>query len=144
MTETTMAKQEISPRMRQHLQELADRHGDSSAVPPSAPPRPQPGKLRRPMSGPINVYAVYVDGALSGGPPPDWSKPKQPPLATTQSAPLSEEEERAERREWKARELAERMQRWNRPDRRPQRPPLKPLSPAVRDHLLKSLARSEI
>jgi hypothetical protein len=143
MTETTMSNKKTSPRMRQHLQELADRHGDSSAV-PSPPPRPQPGKLRRPYSGPINVTAVYIDGALSGGPPPDWSKPQKPALAATQSAPLSEEEERAERKARKACELAERMQRWNRPDRRPQKPPQKPLSEAVRNHFLHSLARSDI
>jgi hypothetical protein len=139
-----MAKQQeiISPRMRQHLQELADRHGET-AVPPSPPPRPQPEKLRRPYSGPINVTAVYVDGALSGGPPPDWSKPQKPALAATQAAPLSTEEQIAERKQRKALELAERQGRWNKPNHRPPRPPQKPLSVAAKSHLLKSLMRPD-
>jgi hypothetical protein len=135
MTETTMAKQQtISRTMRAHLQELADRNYEAGL--PERAPAPQRPKVRKPMSGPIRG-AIYVDGQFVGD-------TKRPALAVTHAAPLTEEEERAERKARKAQELADRLARWNKPDRRPQKAPQKPLSPAVAQHFLHSLMRSEI
>jgi hypothetical protein len=142
--ETMMAgkKTQTSPLLQQHLRELAEKDFDAGMPERPAPPQ-RPAKIRKPMSGPISGI-IFVDGQPVGPTPAEWAKPKQPALAATQAAPLSDAEIVAERKARKAQELAERMQRWNRPDRRPQRPPPKPLSPATAAHFLKQLERSEI
>jgi hypothetical protein len=132
----------ISPRMRAHVQSLADRHGTEEGERPSPPKRPT--KLRKPMGHAMNG-TVFVDGQAVGPTPTSWSEPKEPPLKVCSSTPLSEAEEIAAR---KARKRAEREMIEARSEARAKAraaatPPKRPLSEATRNHLLRQLARPD-
>jgi hypothetical protein len=138
-------RENISPRMRAHLQSLVDRHGSEEGSERPSPPR-RPTKLRKPMSGPIRG-GVYVDGQFVGDTPTEWAEPQHSKSILVAPAPAEETEDerrcRVKRQKEAERELMEMRSEARARARAAATPPRKPLSPAVRNHLLGLLVRPD-